>query len=199
MRRGALAFGILLLLPAAANAADFEKAVVPALVKHCVACHNPVEARGGLDLTRPEGLLKGGKSGAAVVAGRDDESYLIERVAAGSMPPKKGGTRLSEREVAALRDWVRGGAPWPAGRVLSPFEFTTDRRAGYDWWAFQPVGSPSPPTPLAGTARETWVRNPIDRFVLRRLEQSGLEPAPPADRATYLRRVHFDLLGLPPT
>jgi mono/diheme cytochrome c family protein len=195
--RGAVALGVLTLLPASATAADFEKAVAPVLVKHCVTCHNPSEARGGLDLTHPDGLQKGGKSGPVVVAGRDDESYLIERVAAGSMPPKKSGTRLGQAEVAALREWVRAGAPWPSGRVLSPFEFTTARRAGYDWWAFQPLANPSPPLPEPSL--RAWPRNPIDAFILQGLTQRGLTPAPPADRLTYLRRVTFDLIGLPPT
>ena len=98
------------------------------VVKHCLGCHNPTEARGGLDLTRHEGLLQGGKSGPALHFGKPRESLLLERVAAGTMPPKKSGRRLTAAEVAALTAWTEARAIWPAGRVLSPFELTTDRR-----------------------------------------------------------------------
>ncbi len=179
---------------AAEPLADFEKSVAATVVKNCVACHNPSELRGGLDLTQKDGLLKGGKSGPAVVAGKPDESYLIQRVAEGSMPPKNKGRRLTAAEVDGLRAWVTAGAAWPAGRVLSPFELSTDRRAGYDWWALQPLSRPAVPDAPPGEG----VRNPIDAFILAKLGERGLAPAPEADRITYLRRAKFDLLGLPP-
>src|SRR4051812_15389150 len=96
--------------------ADFDKTIAPILVKNCVNCHNASEPKGGFDLTRKEGLLKGGKSGPAVVAGKPEESYLIQRVTEGSMPPKKKGPRLSAGDVAFLTHWVKAGAIWPAGR-----------------------------------------------------------------------------------
>jgi hypothetical protein len=173
--------------------ADFEKDVAAPIAKNCLTCHNAGEARGGLDLTRRAGLLRGGKSGPAVVPGKPDESRLLDRVAAGTMPPRKAGKPLSAAEVAGLAAWVRDGAPWPDGRVLSPFELTTDRRAGYDWWSLQPLPHVAPPSPGAEA------RNPIDAFVVAELRRHGLTLAPPADRATYLRRVKYDLLGLPPT
>jgi hypothetical protein len=194
----ALCFGLfvaVLAAPLQAARADFEKDVAVPVVKNCLTCHNAGEARGGLDLTCRTGLLKGGKSGPAVVPGRPDGSRLIDRVAAGTMPPRKAGKPLCAAEVAALTEWVRAGAPWPDGRALSPFEFTTERRAGYDWWSLQPLAPIAPPTPPAGA--ET--RNPIDAFLLAELRRHGLTLAPPTDRATYLRRVTYDLLGLPPT
>ena len=97
--------------------------------------------------------------------------------------------------MTALRGWVKAGASWPSGRILSPFEFTTDRRAGYDWWSFQTVTRPKVPP----VKKPEWPRNPIDSFVLRELEERGISPAPPADKATFIRRVTYDLLGLPPT
>jgi hypothetical protein len=198
LRRLALSagiFGALVAVPTPLPArADFEKDVAPVIVKNCLGCHNAGEARAGLDLTHRDGLLKGGKGGPVVVPGNPDESRLIERVAEGSMPPKKAGKPLPAEEVAALRDWVRSGAAWPAGRVLSPFELTTDRRAGYDWWSLQPLAPPRPPLSPGDAAQ-----NPIDAFVLARLRQNGLTLAPPADRVTYLRRAKYDLLGLPPT
>jgi mono/diheme cytochrome c family protein len=175
--------------------ADFENSVAIVLVKNCLSCHNPTEARGGLDLTHRGGLLQGGKSGPAVVAGKPRESLLVERVTAGTMPPKKSGLRLTGADVAALTAWVEAGAAWPAGRVLSPFERTTDRRAGFDWWSLQPLQDSAPPP----VREQSWPRSPLDAFVLARLEARGIAPAPPADRVTYLRRVKYDLLGLPPT
>src|SRR5262249_11127739 len=91
--------------------------------------------------------------------------------------------------------WVKAGAAWPAGRVLSPFELTTGRRAGFDWWSLQPLWNPAPPP----VRRPDWPRSPLDAFILAPLEARGLTPAPPAHRVTYLRRVKYDLLGLPPT
>jgi hypothetical protein len=179
----------------AAGPPDFDKSIAPILVKNCITCHNSAEPRGGLDLTHQEAVLKGGKSGPALIAGKPQDSYLIERVAAGSMPPKKKASRLSANEVAALRTWVQDGAQWPAGRVLSPFAFTTDRRAGLDWWSLQPLSWPTVPT----AAPEDNDGNPIDTFVRAQLRRHGLTFAPPADRITYLRRVKYDLLGLPPT
>src|SRR5262245_52824408 len=182
------------LVPAAPARADFEKDVAPVLVRRCVACHNAAEAKGGLDLTARNPALRGGDSGPAVVPGKADDSYLIERVAEGSMPPKKAD-RLTAAEVTVLRRWVADGAKWPERRVLSAFEFTSDRRAGFDWWSLQPLGRPAVPE----VKNRAWVRDPIDAFVLAKLEARGLAPAPEADRATFARRATFDLIGLPPT
>jgi len=174
---------------------DFEKSVAPILVKNCLNCHNSSEPKGALDLTRQETVAKGGKTRATLVPGKANESFLIRRVTEGSMPPKKGGRRLTKDEIASLSTWIDAGAKWPEGRVLSPFEFTTEHRAGLDWWAFQPVSRPQVPT----VKRREWVRNPVDAFILARLEDNKAAPAPPADKTTYLRRAKYDLLGLPPT
>lgn len=173
---------------------DFEKSVAPLIAKNCVGCHNPTDPKGDLDLTQRAGLIKGGKTSPAIVPGQPGDSLLIERIAEGSMPPAKHGQRLAKTDVDALSGWVSAGAAWPAGRTLSAFEFTTDRRAGFDWWSLQPVSRPVVPE----VQHQAWPRNAIDAFVLRSLEKRGLAPAPEADRATYLRRAKFDLLGLPP-
>jgi len=187
----------------ASSAGDFNGAVAPLLVRSCLGCHNGSEAGGGLDLTRRETLLKGGDGGPAVVPGAADESYLLDRVAAGEMPPPGKAAPLTPEHVAALTAWVRSGAPWPNGRVLSPFEFTTERRAGLDWWSLKPPMRPHVPlTRLAAGAPAgpaAWMRTPIDAFIAQKLEANGLSPAPEAERATLLRRAKFDLLGLPPT
>jgi hypothetical protein len=111
-----------------------------------VDCHNPSEARGKLDLTRRSAVLVGGKSGPAIVPGKSTDSQLFERVRAGEMPPRKTGRKLSVAEIATLARWLDAGAPWPAERVLSSFEITTDQRAGLDWWSLQPLARPQPPS-----------------------------------------------------
>jgi hypothetical protein len=178
-------------------APDFERDIAPLIAKRCLECHNARDVRGGLDLTTQAGATKGGDSGAAFVAGKPDESQLLRRVTDGEMPPESRGQRqrLPDAEVALLRTWISHGAPWPDDRTLSIYERTTDVRGGLDWWSLQPVTRPDVPA-VNSTAR---VANPIDAFVLARLESAGMQPAPLADRRTLIRRAYFDLIGLPPT
>jgi hypothetical protein len=179
-----------------APAVSFDESVAPLLVRSCLGCHNQGQRSGELDLTRRGGMLEGGESGTpAIVPGEPDESYLIERVANGEMPPKGKGKRLGKEQVALLRRWIRAGAKWPEGRTLSPFEFTTESRAGVDWWSLKRPVRPRVPA----VADASWVQTPIDAFILEKLAARGLRPAPQADRATLLRRVKLDVLGLPPT
>jgi hypothetical protein len=180
---------------AAEQAGDFEKSVARVLIRNCVSCHNSSNPKGKLDLTRRESLIKGGENGPAIVPGNAANSYLIERVADGSMPPNKHGQKIPKGVLTSLRRWVNNGAKWPKDRQLSPFELTTQKRAGFDWWSFQPVKRPAIPA----VQNQQWLRNPVDAFVLNRLEQNRLSPAPNADRLTLFRRLKFDLVGLPPT
>jgi hypothetical protein len=170
---------------------DFERKIAPLLAKHCVGCHNESESSGGLNLTTAATVLAGGESGPAVVAGNLDESWLVQRIIAGEMPPPGKGAPVSEAEQTAIVEWVTAGATWPAERVVSPYEVTTDRRAGFDWWSLQPVVRPEVPANDAA--------NPIDAFLKAKLAEAGLSFSPPADRASFIRRATFDLLGLPPT
>jgi mono/diheme cytochrome c family protein len=157
------------------------------LASQCVSCHGPEKKKGGLDLTLRERALAGGQSGPVIVPGEPDESLLVEKVTGGEMPPTGA---LSADQVATVRAWVEAGAPYPGERLAA-------RRAGADWWSLQPVRHPAPPE-FRG-ADSAWLRTPVDAFVLAGLEAAGLKPAPPADRATLIRRVTFDLTGLPPT
>lgn len=173
---------------------SFERSVAPLLTARCSACHKPGEKKGGLDLTSREALLAGGDSGQAVVPGNLAESLLWQRVISREMPPKEP---LSEQEQAIVRDWIRGGAVWSGGS-LDPFRYTTAHRAGYDWWSLQPARGEIP----AGWARYpalSKINNGIDLFIVDKLHAAGLHPSPPADRRTLIRRLSFDLLGLPPT
>ena len=183
-------------------AADFERDVAPLLIKNCLRCHNASDAVGGLDLTDRGRAIAGGESGAAsIVPGKADESYLLDRVRDGEMPPAGKGQPLSQEQIDVLQSWIEAGAPWPAGRKLSPFEFTTTERAGRDWWALKPPVRPQIPQigQVAAGQRADWVRTPIDAFILAQLGQHGLEPSPEADRLTLIRRATFDLWGLPPS
>jgi hypothetical protein len=172
-------------------AQDFERAIAPILVRRCAECHSGPQPKGKLDLTTKAGLMNGGRGGPAVVPGDSAASELWARVAADEMPPKKP---LPEAEKKLLRAWIEHGAVWRGG-ALDLFARTTDTRAGLDWWSLQPVRRP----PLPPVKDGAWPRNPIDHFVLARLEAQGLSPSPQADPRTLIRRLSFDLLGLPPT
>lgn len=169
---------------------DAEAAIL--LARNCLECHNASDRKGGLNLASREPALAGGDSGPALKPGVAAESLLVERVMAGEMPPK-GRAKLSDASRQLLRDWIQRGAKWE-NDPIDPFQYTTDRRAGYDWWSLQPLCAVEPPA----VADNTWPINPIDRFLLHRLEQSGLRPSSAADRRTLIRRLSFDLLGLPP-
>jgi hypothetical protein len=163
--------------------ADFQRDIQPLLTTRCAKCHGPGEAEGGLRLTDRETATKELPSGSrAVVPGRPDESELLKRVSAADpdfrMPPQ--GPPLTAGEIAKLRRWISDGANWPAH------------------WAYRPLQKAVPPRSV-GAAHAAWPRTSIDQFVLHELTSRGLPPSPPADRRTWLRRVTFDLVGLPPT
>ncbi|MCY4074612.1 MAG: DUF1549 domain-containing protein, partial [Acidobacteria bacterium] len=188
-------------LPAAEQAEFFESTVRPLLADNCYACHSGrVDPPfGGLRLDSREGLLAGGDSGPAVVPGRPGESALVERLHGRPMLMPPTGP-LGDDDVAALTRWVAMGVPWPEAAAAvadppdpsAPFDLPARRRAH---WAWQPVQEAPPPD----VADEGWPATPVDRFLLAALEDAGLAPAPDADRATLIRRLSFDLRGLPPT
>lgn len=176
----------------------FEKDVRPLLVKHCYECHSAGDVDGGLNLDSKAGVAKGGDSGAAVVAGAPDESLLIEAVRYQNqdlqMPPKG---RLSDAEVAVLEKWVRLGVPDSRTETqpgaVRPTGMSIDE--GRRFWSLKPVADPVAPT----VETAAWVQTPIDAFVLAKLEERKTRPAERADKRTLLRRITFDLIGLPPT
>lgn len=180
---------LLLLLPSvgpAANPVDFDRAIAPILAGRCLECHSGAAAKGKLDLSAQKGFAKGGESGPAVAPGKPDDSLLWQRVDALEMPPKHP---LPAPERQLLKSWIEQGARWGSDPI-DPYRFTTATRAGHDWWSLQPLARPIPPK---GDA------NPIDRFVQARLVEKKLQPSPPTDRRTLIRRLSFDLIGLPPT
>ncbi|HEY5315752.1 MAG TPA: DUF1549 domain-containing protein, partial [Pirellulales bacterium] len=202
--------GLLLVVPlAAARAAEpaagveyFERHVRPVLVEQCYKCHSAQakKLQAGLWADSRQGLLTGGDTGPAIVPGKPDDSLLVQAVryddVALQMPPRG---KLPPEQIAALTTWVKMGAPWATetGKAGAPvakaaFDLEGRKRAH---WAWQPVKvRPAPKT------RDTaWPAGDIDRWILARLEAANLRPAPAADRRTLLRRLHFDLTGLPPT
>jgi hypothetical protein len=171
---------------------DFRDHVAPVLEKQCVHCHGGASSKGNLSLTTAQGVFKGGDGGPAVVAGKPEESPLLEMISGDPPEMPKKGASLSRREVAQIRAWIEQGAYWPAGLVLKDRRFDSQR-----WWSFEPLKRPDPPAVKLKTPG--WARTPIDVFIQARLEQEGLTPSPEADRRTLIRRLSFDLIGLPPT
>ncbi|MDC0273718.1 PSD1 and planctomycete cytochrome C domain-containing protein [Planctomycetaceae bacterium] len=167
----------------------FEKQIRPLLIAKCGECHTGAQTSGGLRIESRADLLKGGDSGKAIDLEHPEKSLLltaVRRMGELEMPPEDS---LNKREIAALESWIKLKAPWPAssGKVLSP---AAERARTH--WAFQPVQRPEIPDDLQ-------VRNPIDAFVLSRLEHAELSPAPEADKRTLIRRVCYTLTGLPPS
>ena len=169
----------------------FDRQVAPLLAQHCLNCHSGTRPKGGLDLTRRKTVLAGGDTGPAVVPGQLDRSVLWQHVLSGKMPPKKP---LSGEAREILRAWIRSGAAWGTDPI-DPHQLSSDQRAGLDWWSLQPVRQPR----LPEVKKRDWPRNAVDWFVLARLEAEGLEPSPAAAPRALVRRLYFDLLGLPPT
>ena len=187
--------GLLPLLPATA-AVDYARDIEPILHERCYLCHGAQQQMSGLRLDGRESALKGGASGAVIVPGDPAASKLVARINSNSdgfrMPP--GGEPLSASETSLISEWIAGGAVWPDSHSGPEARAEQRESAADSHWAFQPVRRPDPPDVSA----TDWVRNPIDRFVLAKLEAEGLAPSPEAAPETLLRRIHLDLIGLPP-
>jgi mono/diheme cytochrome c family protein len=167
----------------AAAPVDFAREIQPLLASRCYDCHGPASAKGGLRLNEATHARKGGESGEpAIIPGRAADSLLLKRVLTEDeeevMPQK--GPRLTAAEVALLRRWIDEGAVWPEN---------------LRHWAYEKPQK----APLPAVRDTAWAQNPIDRFVLAKIEAEGLRPSPVADRARWLRRVSLDLIGLPPS
>jgi hypothetical protein len=168
--------------PACRAAVDFQKEIAPIFAEHCLECHGPDKVKGGLNLTTRDSLLKELKSGnIAVTPGKPEASTLIERLLTSDedeiMPPRKKEKRPKPEEIGRLKAWIAEGAPWA------------------EHWAYRRVERP----PVPAVRDSAWVRNEIDAFASSVLEGRGIAPSPEADRPTLIKRVYYDLLGLPPT
>jgi len=191
--------------PDADGVAFFEAKIRPVLVERCYQCHSAGsdKVKGGLRVDHRDGMVKGGDGGPSVVAGKPEESPLIEAIRYGDdalrMPPK---TPLTAEQVKDFETWVRMGAPDPresapsAAGTPGPTPYAgMDPETARSFWSFRPVADP--PAPVVNDP--AWPRDEVDRFVLARLEAAGLTPGADADRPTLIRRAAFDLTGLPPT
>lgn len=204
-----LALAILgLCLPLAASAAEpsrealefFEKQIRPVLAENCFNCHNADKQKGNLRLDSRQAMLVGGDTGPVIVPGKPEVSLLVKAIHYeddGLRMPPKG--KLKAEQIVSLKKWIADGAPWPemaaAVRPVVPtreFQITAKERA---FWSFQPIRDPALP-PVRDNA---WPQRSLDRFILAKLEDGQVRPVAPADKRTLLRRVTFDLTGLPPT
>src|SRR5262245_36008917 len=194
----------------------FADKVKPLLDSRCVSCHGPDKVKGGLRLDSRDAAIKGGDAGPAVVPGKPAESLLLQAVMHAKkdleMPPKE---RLTTNDIAVLERWIQDGAPWPKDQTLAILtsQAAPGERLGDAWhdprnpivkifggqrldlWSLKPVKHIDP-QPIRN---RRWARNPIDQFILARLEAAGRSPAAEAYRRTLARRLYFDLTGLPPT
>jgi len=177
----------------------FEKKIRPILSDRCFKCHSAQEgvSKGGLIMDTRAGLLAGGDTGAAIVPNSVEKSLLITAVHQTdpdlSMPPKKGGAKLPDAQIALLEQWVKMGAPAPVG--AGAVKLTGLSQKARDHWAFKSFTKPD----LPKVSNEAWCQNEIDYFILAKLDEQGLKPSAPTDGESLLRRLNYDLIGLPPS
>lgn len=161
------------------------------LAEHCLVCHSGEKPKGGLDLGVRQKALKGGLTGPALAPGDPKKSLLLEMVKKGEMPPKKP---LDANSIGELEQWIKAGALYSQDPI-DPFQFTTSKRAGRDWWSLQPLAPP----PLPKINNRFWPLEPLDFFILKKLEAKGITPSPRAGWEKLLRRVSLNLTGLSPS
>jgi hypothetical protein len=182
--------GLTLICPNASIANDpvFDRDVAPVLARRCLECHDSSAREGGLDLSTGESLM--GEGQVLIIAGDADASLLWQRVARDEMPPDRP---LDAKEKEIIRAWVDSGAVWVGGPI-DLFRYSSEGRAGYDWWSLQPLAESMPLPPVGPSGAQ-----PIDRFVDAKLAELGLSPFTRADPRTLVRRLYDDLVGLAPT
>jgi hypothetical protein len=183
----------------AENIKFFNNEVRPVLLANCINCHSGTSPKADFKLTSRASLLKGGVSGPEILTDKPDDSRLLSAINyKGPQMPPSG--KLPQKTIDVLTKWVKMGAPWPAGEhaeiepphAAGPPKVTPE---AMKFWSFQPVQRPSIPA----VRQKAWASNPIDAFVLNRLEKEGLAPNPPATKNALIRRAYYDLIGLPPS
>ncbi len=170
----------------------FKDKVASILEHNCVRCHNDKTRKGKLNLADENDAMKGGDSGEVIIAGDASASLLVEMIDGDEPKMPSKGDKLKKEEVQAISDWVNKGAAWPTG-----FKLTEKTKKTSAWWSLQPLAKVAPPKLEGADAK--WARTPIDAFALKKMRERGLTPAPQADPRTLIRRLYFDLLGMPPT
>jgi hypothetical protein len=162
---------------------DFRRDIQTVLAGKCLKCHNSQVRMSGLSLASLSDALRGGKRGPAIIAGKPGDSLLIAMVSGDPPRMPMQAAPLSSEEISALRAWIADGAVWPQGEI-----------SGEPWWSLQPIRKPAVPQ-----YQSAWVRTPVDAFVLAKLNEKGLVPSKEASRRALIRRLTYDLHGLPPT
>jgi mono/diheme cytochrome c family protein len=190
--------GLVIVVAAQQPSDVFQQKIAPIFEQNCVLCHGAKIQRSGLDLRTEQATLKGGGRGATVVPGKPEESLLYKLITHKEEPAMPMGGKLSDAEIAAIAEWINGLKPSAAPVA----DTIPTRNAGYSitakdrqWWSFIKPARPAVPT----VKKRRWVRNEIDAFILSKLEANGLQPSAPADARTLIRRVYYDLIGLPPS
>ena len=181
----------------ALDKAFFEKEVLPILKASCVKCHGGDKTRGGLALSNRAALLKGGDTGPSISLEKPTESLLLQLLSHQELVKMPPSGKLPQKELDVLTRWVDAGAPWPDSVVVVAAAERKERvitQEDRDYWAYRPVKRPEIPV----VKEKAWAGNPIDTFLLAKLEAKGLKPAGPADRLALIRRATYDLVGLPP-
>jgi mono/diheme cytochrome c family protein len=167
----------------------FQDRVAGILERHCVSCHSGSKPKGGLSLVTAKQSLAGGESGVVIVPGKPDESLIVEHISGDQPEMPKNAKPLSADEVTAIRAWIQAGATWP-----EDIQLADKKQNDRDWWSLKPLARPTVPQ-----VESPWIRMPVDAFILAEHQKHGLRPSPEADRRTLIRRLYFDLLGLPPS
>jgi hypothetical protein len=171
-----------------AGAVDFQRTIAPILEARCVICHNAKDHKGGLSLATHQRALAGGESGEVITPGDADASLLLEFISGEKPAMPKEDDPLTAAEVKAIREWIAAGAEWADGVELKAKDL---------WWSRQPLARPV--VPAVPEELQLRVRTPIDAFIIQKLQAQGMTLSPEADRRTLIRRLYFDLLGLPPS
>ena len=172
----------------------FEKQIRPLLANKCYSCHGPKEQLSSLRLDSRAAMIEGGTRGPSLVPGKPQESLMFRAVLHQELKMPLG-SKLPESQVADLKRWILMGAPWPdTTPIADTDEGDFYERISKEHWAYQPMRASSPPA----VERPDWSRNFVDRFILSRLQEAGLEPAPQVDPRAFVRRLSFSLIGLPP-
>ncbi len=181
---------------------DFDRQIAPIISSHCLECHSGETAEAELDLSDQNTAFKGGESGVSIVPKDLDASLIWERIASNEMPPKHP---LDADDRTLIKKWIEQGANWGTSPI-DRYAFSTKTRAGRDWWSLQPLKNVIPPNFKNASKKQVlkfdpnqWARNEIDLFIAKRLLEKKLSPSPVATPRTLIRRLYFDLVGLPPT
>ncbi len=174
-----------------ANREFFDTQIAPILAAHCLDCHSNPEPQAGLAMSRLEELVQGGANGAAIDTADPGASLVWQRIAADEMPPN---APLSDFEKETLFEWIKSGAKWGTSPI-DRFRYSSSKRAGFDWWSLQPLttGKSTEFRPMTDQSSI----NPIDQFIGKRLAKVGIKSTPRAEPRVLVRRLYFDLLGLP--